>query len=148
MATREPIYQALFNLVVNDSRVQGAFVTTGRYLQHNADVTPDQCPALYMFQKPETRVQAGKGLPAKRTLHCVLVMYVADAEAATQIPATLCNTLCDVVDDVINMPANGSYLQNLGGLVEHVYLEPQLGTYEGLLGDKSIIVAEISMLIP
>lgn len=148
---REAVYVALANLVFTDTRVTSIFNTTGRRLPHFASVEAGQCPALFMFQHPEMRVNMGKGIPAKRTLHCVFVAYF-DTGAAEQtnsdLPATAINAAADVIDDVICTPGNPQNVQSLGGLVEHVYIEPSMEPYEGLLQEKSVLVAHIAMLVP
>lgn len=145
-ALREPIYQALFDLVTNDPTVAVIFVTKGRLLPHEAAVASVACPALFTFQFPETRAYAGKGIPAKRTLHCAFIAYFSTNSGAGQLPATMLNAAADAIDNAIH-PAPG-YVQTLGGLVEHVYIEPDIRPYEGLLQDKSVLVAAVAALIP
>lgn len=148
---REDVYVALANLVFTDTRVTTMFKTTGRRLPHVQSVGPEACPALFMFQRPEQRVNEGKGIPAKRTLRCVFVAYfdTGDAEQTnSSLPATAINAAADVIDDVIDTPGNPANVQTLGGLVEHVYIDPTMEPYEGLLQEKSVLVAQVAMLVP
>lgn len=146
---REDVYVALANLVFNDTRVTTMFKTTGRYLpQIFAGVEPDDCPALFMFQHPEIREYKGKGIPAKRTLQVAFVAYFASETPQASLPATAINNAADVIDDVISEPGNPANVQTLGGLVEHVYIEPQIEPFEGLLQEKSALVAVVRMLVP
>jgi hypothetical protein len=149
VALREPIYQALFDLVTNFPAVRAQFRTFGRLLPHVEDVSAAQCPALYTFQLPERRVYKGKGIPAIRTLFVAFVAYFAGGPPGTgPLPATAINTAADAIDDAISNPGNPQNTQTLGGLVEHVYIEPDIRPYEGLLQEKSVLVSVVSVLIP
>lgn len=148
MATREPIYAALWALVSGDPRCQSVFATMGRYEQHFENVSGLVMPALFLFQKGETWQMAGKGIPPKRTLRCHFIAYTDTGDPTAALPSTAINTLMDVLDDVIAKPANGSFVQTLGGLVEHVYIEGEIAEAEGLLQSKSIFVVPVTMLIP
>jgi hypothetical protein len=148
VATREPIYQALFDLVTSSPAVRSQFVTFGRLLPHEANVAPIQCPALFTFQLPERRVYKGKGIPAIRTLYVAFVAYFSTTADGGSIPATAINAAADAIDDAISIPGNPQNTQTLGGRVEHVYVEPEIRPYEGLLQEKSVLVAVVAMLIP
>ena len=151
MATREPIYAALADLVFNDPRIQAEFVLTGRFLYHHAQIPGGSAatPAIFLVQNPgETHFRTGKGIDDKRTLKCHFVMYFYTADVTSNLPATACNTGLDVIDDVLNQPGNPGNVQTLGGLVEHVYLEGEVVTGEGLLQDYSVVGVPITILIP
>ena len=150
---REDVYVALANLVFKDPRIDaaqgGVFKTTGRYLpQIFAGVSPNDCPALFMFQHPELRVNQGKGIPPKRTLQVAFIAYFAAETPQVNLPATAINNAADAIDDVISEPGNPANVQTLGGLVEHVYIEPSIEPFEGLLQEKSALVAMVRMLVP
>ncbi len=146
MATREPIYAALWDLVSLDPRVQAVFATASRYTKHFEDVPAEQMPALFLLQKRETWERPGRGIPAKRWLHCHFLVYTNTAEPEGNLPSTAINTLMDVLDGVLN-PPNGQVV-TLGERVNHVYLEGEVDMAEGLLQPKSIVVVPIAMLIP
>ena len=151
MATREPIYQALADLVFLDPRIKAVFVQTGRFLYHHAQIPGGSAntPAMFLVQNPgETHFRTGKGVDDKRTLKCHFVMYFYVADVGDTLPATACNTGLDVIDDVLNNPGNPGNVQTLGGLVEHVYLEGEVVTGEGLLQEYSIVGVPITILIP
>lgn len=148
MATREPIYAALWNLFLGNAALAGRFVTTSRYLRHFDDVTPDEMPALFITQTGESWEKDGKGIPAKRTLLSHLVMYDYTGQPNAVMPSGLVNALLDVVDDAIEQPGNPGNVQTLGGLVEHVYINGQIDIAEGLLQGKSVVVVPIEILLP
>lgn len=149
MATREPIYAALWTLITSASGIQGQFVKTGRLLKHVEDVSPAEMPALFMIQRGEAwqRVDAGRGVLRKRTLNAALIFYVNASSGAGVLPATLMNNAMDTLDDLFN---NATRVQTLGGLVEWVHCpaDGAVTYYEGLLQDKSPVVVPISILIP
>ena len=146
---RESVYVALANLVFGDARVTAMFPTTGRLLPQVQQVSPADLPALYMFQLPESRSVLGKGVPPKRTLRCNFVAYFAtDNPFETNLPATAINNAADVIDDIVSEPGNPGNVQTLGGLVEHVYIVPSIDPFEGLLQDRSVLVATVEMLVP
>lgn len=146
---REAIYQALFDLVTADAGVKAIFGDrVGRLLPHITNVPDDACPALYTFQLPERRVNVGKGMSPKRTLVVAYIAYFSAAQMTTQFPATAINAAADAIDAAIIDPGTPDNTQTLGGLVEHVYIEPTVTPYEGLLQEKSALVAVIAMLVP
>lgn len=148
---REAIYSALASLVFDDPRIQAIFVQTGRYLYHHAQIPggSSQTPALFLNQFPgESHVRMGKGIPDKRTIRCQFIANFYTAGPPTPLPATALNAALDVIDDVCNQPGNPGNVQTLGGLVEHVYLEGEIGIFEGLLQEYSIATIPITILIP
>lgn len=146
---REDVYVALANLVFTDARVTAIFATTGRLLPQVQSVNAADLPALFMFQLPEQRSVLGKGVPPKRTLRCNFVAYFAtDNPSETNLPATVINNAADAIDDIVSEPGNPGNVQTLGGLVEHVYIAPSIEPYEGLLQDRSVLVAIVEMLVP
>ncbi len=149
-ATREPIYAALAALVFDDPRTLAVFQTTGRYLYHHAQVPGGSMamPAMFLIQHAETHFRTGKGVPDKRTLKSSFVMYFSTSDPSNQLPATMCNTGLDVIDDVCNNPGNPQNVQTLGGLVEHVYIDGEVVIAEGLLQEDSIVVVPITIMLP
>ena len=146
---REAIFQALFNLITADPAVKSIFVTTGRYLRPASEVVADTaCPALFSFQLPEERKYEVRGLSPKRTLRVAYVAYFATTEPAVALPATALNAAMDAIDNIISLPGTPAGVQTLGGLVDRVYVEPEFKPYEGLLQEKSHLVATIAMLVP
>ena len=144
---RDVVYSALFDLVANDTRAN-VFLTKSRLLKHVEEVDAAFTPALFMFQMPETRQYVGKGIPAKRTLHCAFFVYINAPDPTSTLPATLLNAAADIIDDIVSEPGNPANTQTLGGLVEHVYIEPTVENYEGLLQSKGVLVAHVAMLVP
>ena len=150
-ATREPIYAALWNLIVDAASVVAQFVTTGRYLIPIMDLPADKLPGLFLIEHGEEWQRAGKGIPNKRTIHCSVLMYCHTAKQDQDFPSTLLNNMLDVLETLLDNPGNPGNVQTLGGLVEHVYLEGQATIVEGQLGtgeNSSVLVAPITILLP
>ncbi len=143
---REAVYQALFDLVTADAGIKAIFQTTGRLLPQVEQASAATFPALYTFQLPEKRVYTGRGMEAKRTLFVMFAAYLAPN--GPTLPATAVNAAADAIDNAISYPGNPDNVQTLGGLVEHVYIEPDIKPYEGLLQDKSVLIAVVAMLVP
>jgi len=148
---RETVYVALFNLLLSSLSVKQKFVTTGRSFVPVTDLTQNQFPAMYVIQHGEQWVKMGKGIPAKRTLHCSLVCYGWSGKVNQEFPATKLNAMMDVLDTVIETPGNPANVQSLGGLVEHVYIEGEIHMTEGSIGTNqnvSVMEVPITMLLP
>jgi len=145
---REKIYQALFDLITADAVVKSIFVTTGRYLRPAAEVADAACPALFTFQLPEARKVEVRGLSPKRVLMVAYIAYFAISDPTAALPAAALNAAADAIDDVITNPGTPNGVQTLGGLVDRVYIEPDIKPYEGLLQEKSHLVAVLSILVP
>lgn len=148
MATREPIYSALWQIVSFDPRIAAVFATTSRSTRHFEDVSAEEMPALFMLQKRETWQRPGKGISPKRTLMAHFLCYQYNAAPNQNFNATGINALMDVIDDVLTTVNNPGNTQTLGGLVEHVYIEGDVEIADALLQEKSIFVVPLTILIP
>ncbi len=145
---RDAVYQALFDLVTADPGVRANFVEFGRFLPQIEQWDGSAGPGLFTFQFPEKRVYKGKGMEPIRTLNVGYFAYFSMASMVTAIPATAINAALDALDTVISFPGNPANVQTLGGQVEHVYIEPDVRPFEGLLQDRSLFVATVAILIP
>lgn len=148
MATREPIYSALWSLVTGDPGVASAFVTMSRYTKHFEDVPGQLMPALFMLEKRERWERPGKGVSPKRTLQAHFLCYTDNANPDAVPPSIIINTLMDAIDNVLTNPGTPDNAVTLGGLVEHVYIEGDVEIAEPLLQEKGIFVVPLTILIP
>lgn len=146
-ATREPIWAALWALVIADPTIDGLFTTKGRLVRPIGEVPEDMMPALFLIQRSESQTRRGKGMPVARTLRGAFVMYLSQPDPTVDLPAQQINAALDAFDDLFNSPR--TQVQTLGGLAEHVYIaEGETEYYEGLLDTKSAAVVPINILIP
>lgn len=138
--TREPIYAALFAKL----SASGLFVTKSRRLAHWNDVGPSKQPALFMAQTGEvaTVIQAGK--PTRWELHVDAHVYVRAPSG--QAPGPLLNPLLDALQAALAPPSEMTNVQTLGGLCVHCWIEGQISTYEGTLGEQEVAVVPIKIL--
>ena len=135
---RETIYSALFNLLSNAA----VFQTTSRRLQHWSDVPAISQPALFMAQKREL-AQTVPPLPTVWTLVVDVYVYVNTGNNVNDtVPASLINPLIDALTATL-APDPITNKQTLGGLVQHAWIEGEIITDEGWLGDQAIAVIPI-----
>lgn len=136
---REPIYAALFAKLSN---VAG-FTTRSRKLKHWSDVGPTEQPALFMAQKGET-AQIVRGQPTRWTLSIDVYLYVKTA--GSDAPAQLLNPLLDAITAALAPDNPIENTQTLGGLVHRCWIEGQIETDEGTLGDQAVAIVPINIL--
>lgn len=144
--SRETIYAALFSLVSGSA----SFATTSRKLRHWSDVGAEEQPALFQQQLDEDIAQS-RGTPANITLHAQLYIYVTTASQQTApdvVPSQLINPLIDAVDSALAGDDIANFVQTLGGLVSHCWIEGKIETYEGLLGDQAVAIIPVAILVP
>lgn len=132
---REQIYSALFD------KVSGAanFKTKSRKLRHWSDVPQGEQPALFMVQTGEA-AETIRGQPTRWTLRVDLYLYVRTTGAS--IPAQQINPLLDAVVATL-APSGPDNVQTLGGLVHRCWIEGQIETDEGSLGDQAVVIIPI-----
>lgn len=136
--TREPIYQALFDLV---SGAPG-LVTKSRKLLHWSDVPANQRPALFASQKREIALFQ-PGMPTKWQMQVDLYLYVSTK--GTVVPGSVLNPLVDHIAGALDWKPIG-VPQTLGGLVQWARIEGTIETDEGLLGDDAVAIIPVHIL--
>jgi hypothetical protein len=133
---RERIYSALFAKL---SAISG-LVTISRRLKHYDDVAPTEQPAMFVTQGNQF-VRQIKGLPSQYTLDAKIWLYTYDPDP-TKPPAQMINDIMDQVDEILK-PTAPDDKQTLGGLVDHCWIEGEIITDEGTLGDQSVAIFTI-----
>lgn len=139
---RETIAQALFDKFMS---IPG-LVTVSRIWRHWADVPPSQQPALFMRQTGQ-EVEQLKGLPPKWTLRYELALY-AHADNPEDIPSQIQNVLLDAIEAALTFDDRPTWSLTLGGLVSHCWIEGEIETDEGLLGQQTVALIPIRVLVP
>jgi hypothetical protein len=143
---RETIYAALYALVSGSA----AFATTSRKLEHWSDVGPEEHPALFQRQLDEDRIQQ-RGLPSKVKLNVELYVYVhtlAQQLAPGVAPSQILNPLLDTLDACFPVDDQGNYVQTLGGLVSHCWIDGKTEIFEGVIGDQAVAIVPVAILVP
>ena len=109
--------------------------------------TPDQIegmqPALCQAEFKETTEQAF-GVSAKRVWNVAWMIYVFDGNDDTIMP-TVFNPILDAIDAAFE-PGHGP--QNLGGLVERVYLQGEIEKYGGNISGQVLLVVPLQIVVP
>lgn len=144
--SRETYYAALFAKLATASN----FATTSRVLRHWTDVGPEEMPALFQAQTTETREQM-KGQGVKWTLRTRVYMYLhtnTQQLGGSVIPAQELNTYLDAIEATLAPDNFSDNVQTLGGLVSHCWIDGTIETSEGTLGDHSVAIIPIAMLVP
>lgn len=139
--SREEIFNALFNKVAAAT----TFKTSSRRLKHWNDVPAVEMPAIFQLETPQVYERQGRGLPAKKYFNAELFIYVY-CPNSSDIPSTQINNALDAIETVLAPdPATG--LQSLGGLVMDCWIKGTIEIYEGLLGDKAVVILPIEILV-
>jgi len=136
--TRESIYSALF------AKLQGitGLNTVSRRLKHYDDVAPADQPAMFVTCTSQHGQQT-KGMPSIYNLDSKIWIYVHETDKSIA-PATGLNNILDKIYAVLN-PAIPGNKQTLGGLVEHCWVDGEIVTDEGSLGDQAVAILTIKM---
>lgn len=139
---REAIYSALFDRL----KAIPGLRTTSRRLRHWSDVDASQQPALFQAQGRETATPGdpARGVPTKWTLSADVYIYVrTDGD---QVPGTVMNPLLDAIEAALRNDNAMQRVQTLGGLVERCWIEGDIETDEGTLGDQAVAIVPIRIL--
>lgn len=140
---REAIYTALFAKL---SGIPGV-VTQARKLRHWSDVPASEQPAIFCVQGNQS-AQPGdpaRGLPTKWTLAADIYVYARTD--GNQTPGTVMNPILDAIDAELKPDNPMTRTQTLGGLVERCWIEGDIQTDEGALGDQAVAIVPIRMLV-
>ena len=139
---REAVYSALFNKL----RDVAPFRVTSRRLQHWSDVAPADQPALFIAQRNEV-VNPVPGLPYVWELRVDVYVYANTRDDRTRAPAEILNPIVDaVVAALAPSPVTGNKL-TLGGLVEHCWIEGEIVTDEGVMGDQGVVIIPVVLKV-
>lgn len=138
---RETIYEKFFRLVA----ACAPFNKTSRRLEHWSDVSTADQPALFMSQRTEETLQVA-GMPTVWILRVDLYIYAHTRADRTKSPSVVTNPLVDAICALLAPNAVTGKVQ-LGGLVEHAWIEGHIQTDEGALGDQGVIIIPIAMKV-
>lgn len=138
---REAIYSALFKLLQKMDNV----TTFDRILAHWDDVSPNMQPALYMTVVSQQAEQV-TGFPTRYYLDAKLWIYT-HRDTAGVVPSVQMNMLLDELDAVLAPAPSPLFKQTLGGLVEHCWINGEIQTDEGTLGNQAVAIVPIRLLV-
>lgn len=135
---REQVYAALFARLSSAAQ----FTTVSRTLKHWNDVPASDTPALFQAQVREVSNQRD-GLPTVWDLHVDVYIYVNSGADPNLAPSQILNPL---IDSVVAALAPDNVVVNkctLGGVVIHAWVEGQIETDEGTLGDRAVAIIPV-----
>lgn len=138
---REAIYQALFVKL----QAPASFKTASRRLKHWSDVAPADQPALFLTQRTETAT-ATPGLNPVWLLNVDVYIYAHTNGDSAIAPSSILNPLIDAIVTALPFEVV-SNKQTLGGLVQHCWIEGQVQTDEGSLGDQGVVIIPIVLKV-
>jgi hypothetical protein len=141
----EAIYAALFQLVSTVTANGQGFVTASRVLKHWTDVAAADQPAVFQCQNGEN-YKPRANLPPVVTLDCKLWLYAKNAGDTDAVPSSVLNPLKDAIFNAL-APSPAIERQTLGGLVYHAWIEGDVLTDEGVLGDQAAMVLPIRIRV-
>jgi hypothetical protein len=142
---REPIYQALFNLL---KQTDGIVTATRGVPRMGIEQDRANLPALFMIQRKEEPQRTAKGLPPKWRLSVDVIVMAATGDSRTSIAMSKINPLLDQIDAALDPQPGGLFDNTLGGLVSHCYLTGTTQIAEGLDSTLSAVVMEIEIVVP
>jgi hypothetical protein len=140
MIDREAIYQALFDRV----KSLPGLITVSRRPRLAKDVTPDEQPALFQEELPETIKYQSQGLPPKYFLRVDLIFYARLPDRNT-IPGAVLNPFLDALAAALEAEP-GEEEQTLGGQVEYCRIEGQIDKINGILDDQAAAIVPVEIL--
>ncbi len=135
---REAIYTALFARFEKMVGIR----TISRRVKMWDEVS--EFPAVFQSQKGENVSKQGRGIPSKLEMYVDVYLY-AKCEP-DGVSAQYLNILLDQVTEAIKAPEPISNKQTLDGLVEDCYIDGQILTDEGVLGDVAIAIVPIHII--
>ncbi|MCL1908967.1 MAG: DUF4872 domain-containing protein [Holophagaceae bacterium] len=133
--------EAIFNALAMRLEAVPGIRNFSRKLLHWSDVESDRQPALYMASANQAVTIDGYGLPPRLELPVRLYLYNQNQDPALQ------NNLLDAIERALE-PDEGEVVLTLGGLVSHCWIEGEIETDEGLLGDQAVVIVPVSILVP
>jgi hypothetical protein len=123
-----------------------AIITTSRKLRHFSEVAPPEQPALFMSQASQD-VEQEKGVPPKWIYNYKLWLY-AHADNPDDIPSSIQNALLDAIEAAFAPDDIITHCLTLGGTVSHCWIEGEVEMDEGLLGQQTVAVIPVRVLVP
>jgi len=140
---RENIITALFNLVSASAN----FATASRRLQLWSSVSSSEKPAIFVTERGDTYARASEAVPEAVTIEADIYIYTDAGKDQSIVPASLLNPLIDAVDAAL-APNPLTFVQTLGGLVSHCWIEGKILKDAGDLDGDGVAVIPVKILVP
>lgn len=146
---REAVAAALYARVDASTKRVVNLVTSSRKARSFDQVDPNEMPALFQIQRPETQERGAIGLPSKRTLHFELWLYTSDPQETHVIPSQQLNYMVDAIEAALAPDDLVRQNCTLGGLAATARIDGSVEYYENVTTDgKSVAVVPVAVLLP
>ncbi len=149
--TREQIFLALFNLVTTvqvGTPPAVPWKTKSRKLKLWNEVPVELRPAIFMAERTQQYYGAERPVPPKRTYNVMLFIYT-NAKNATDANSgsAILNPLLDAIDDALK-PSPMTMRNDLGGLVNHCYIDGDVFVDPGDIDGDGLAIIPIKIVVP
>ena len=145
-ASREAVMNALWTLAGTVTGVSAA--NPSRRDRSHEDLTPAQCPAIFILESSDEYERPSVSLPPKRHLIVSLAIYnVVPPSNLNVFPATAINNALDALDAALK-PQDSSGLFNLGGLVDSVVIEGEVKRFGGDRTGAAAAIVPLRVTLP
>lgn len=129
------------------------FVKNGRRLTKPEQAAAPGEPGLYLVKPSEDYKYSdndeSRGVPAKREISFVAVVYTDVGTDADAVPADLIDTLLDAIDAALQSGLDpGTFKQTLGGLVDDCRIEGRIEFSPGDSQGKGETIIPITVVLP
>ena len=151
MIDLEPIYAALLTQVLTANTLLSSdlkIVESGRWLKHWDDVPAASQPALFLKQGPTDSRQKNWGMPINNLKASVWVYWKIEGSPDQAFyPGKALNQFIKAISKALDPLISGEK-QNLGGLVQHCFIDGIISFDEGVPGDddQAVLVIPITMV--
>lgn len=149
LATREEIYQALFDWV---STVQiggiDVFKTRSRKLKLWGDVPLELRPAIYLAEREQSYQRSAVGIPV-RVFTGLFFIYTNAKQATDAVSGSaILNPLVDAVQNVLRATPQTGGKQTLGGVVHDCYIEGDVFFDPGDIDGDGMAIIPVKIVLP
>ena len=148
-ASRESVYQALFNLCKTCPTPTGQpWGVTSRKLVHWSQVEPADQPAFFQHQLPQDASQPNLALAQWKYHSTIWIYYQADAcRNPDEVPDTTLNNFLDNFEKTIDpIPGEKQTLGRLPGVL-HCHIDGTIYFDAGLEDQQAVIVIPIVVIL-
>lgn len=147
-ATRNQAYGALFDLTAPlDGAVGGPFVSRSRKLRHFAKITAEEQPVFFQAEHLENAAEVRRGLPTRVWRPQWVVFFRSDPEDQSDVGQAMLGDIKDFFETVMFGPGPDD-VQNLGGLVERVYIDGYPVNVPGDDDGQGLLVVQLAIIVP
>lgn len=136
---RELIYGRIFERL---ETIEG-LKEVSRKLRHWSDVV--EFPVVFLAQGNENVTKSGRGLNSVNSISPTIYAYVK--VEIDQLPGPTLNRILDAITLSLEPTMGTGNKQTLGGIVEDCYINGQILTDEGTLGQLAVAIIPLNVVV-